>query len=153
MIEGIPQRLDGVPSASPQSERPQGDRPQGDRPYGDRPPRAEGDRGPRGPREGGGDRGGDRGGPRGGFGGGGGRDGERGGRRPRRFHRGKVCQFTAEQVNYIDYKDIEKLRGYIGDNGKILPRRVTGASARHQRMITMALKRARMMALLPFKAR
>lgn len=95
--------------------------------------RSEGsDRGERG-----GDRGGDRGGP--------------GGRRPRRFHRGKLCAFTIVDTNYIDYKDIEKLRAYIADNGKILPRRVTGASSRHQRMIALAIKRARHMSLIPHK--
>jgi small subunit ribosomal protein S18 len=113
-----------------------------------------------------GPRGGDRGGPRGGGGGdrdrgdrgdrgprGGGGGDRDGGRRPRRFHRGKVCQFTIEKINYIDYKDIERLRNYVSDTGKILPRRVTGTSARHQRMLTSALKRARYMALLPYKAR
>jgi len=104
-------------------------------------------RGPRGPRsEGRGDRDGGRGGDRDG-----GRGGDRG--RPRRFHRGKVCQFTIDKVQYIDYKDIERLRNYVSDTGKILPRRVTGTSARHQRMLTMALKRARYMAMLPYKAR
>ncbi len=78
--------------------------------------------------------------------------GPRGGRRPRR-HRGKVCQFTVEKINYIDYKDIDRLRNYISDSGKILPRRITGTSARHQRMLAVALKRARYMALLPFKVR
>jgi small subunit ribosomal protein S18 len=76
---------------------------------------------------------------------------ERGGRRPRRFHRGKVCQFCVEKAIYIDYKDLEHLRGYVTDSGKILPRRITGNCAHHQRMTTTALKRARMVALLPYK--
>jgi small subunit ribosomal protein S18 len=88
---------------------------------------------------------------RGGRGGGGGDD--RGGRRPRRFHRGKVCQFCVDKSIYIDYKDLERLRGYVTDSGKILPRRITGNCASHQRMTTTALKRARMVALLPYKAR
>jgi len=106
-----------------------------------------GDRG--GPR-GGGDRGGDRGGPRGG---GGDDRGDGGPRRPRRFHRGKVCQFCVDKAIYVDYKDLERLRMYVTDSGKILPRRITGACARHQRMINVALKRARNLALLPFKVR
>lgn len=86
-------------------------------------------------------------------GGGGDRDDRMGGRRPRRFHRGKVCQFCVDKAIYIDYKDLERLRGYVTDTGKILPRRITGNCASHQRMTTVALKRARMMALLPFKAK
>ena len=76
---------------------------------------------------------------------------DRGGRRPRRFHRGKVCQFCIDKAIYIDYKDLERLRNYVTDSGKILPRRITGNCASHQRMTTMALKRARMMALLPYR--
>jgi small subunit ribosomal protein S18 len=76
---------------------------------------------------------------------------DRGPRRPRRFHRGKVCQFCVDKAQYIDYKDLERLRNYVADGGKILPRRITGNCARHQRMTNVALKRARMMALLPFK--
>lgn len=76
---------------------------------------------------------------------------DRGPRRPRRFHRGKVCQFCVDKMHYIDYKDLERLRNYVADGGKILPRRITGNCATHQRMTNVALKRARMMALLPFK--
>lgn len=120
-----------------------------------------GDRGgdDRGPRGGGDDRGGYRGGSgddrggRGGYNRGGDRGGRGGGRPRRPMRRGKVCQFTIDGINYIDYKDIEKLREYLTDQGKIVPRRVTGTSARHQRMLTQAVKRARYMALLPFKAR
>ncbi|MCL5269016.1 MAG: 30S ribosomal protein S18 [bacterium] len=54
---------------------------------------------------------------------------------------------------YIDYKDLNRLRNYVTDSGKILPRRITGNCARHQRMTTVALKRARSMALLPYKVK
>lgn len=66
--------------------------------------------------------------------------------------RKKVCAFCAEKAKEIDYKDTETLKKYIGENGKILPRRVTGTCALHQRAITTAVKRARTVALLPFKA-
>ena len=69
----------------------------------------------------------------------------RGGRRRR-----KVCYFTANKIKTIDYKDAELLKRFISDRGKILPRRVTGTSARYQRELTVAIKRARHMALLPF---
>lgn len=71
----------------------------------------------------------------------------RGGRRP---HRGKISEYVLENANYIDYKDIARLRSYMGDSGKILPRRMTGNTARHQRMVAQAIKRARYMALLPY---
>lgn len=74
-----------------------------------------------------------------------------GGGRSRRFFRGKVCPFTVDKIHYIDYKDIELLRKYVTDTGKIVPRRVTGVSAKHQRILNQAIKRARYMALLPFK--
>lgn len=64
--------------------------------------------------------------------------------------RRKSCSFCADKVDKIDYKDIKKLRRYLTDRGKILPRRITGNCARHQRQLTQAIKRARMMALLPF---
>jgi small subunit ribosomal protein S18 len=71
--------------------------------------------------------------------------------RKRRFRqRAKVCRFTAEKIDYIDYKDINLLREYIPVNGKILPRRVTGTSPHFQRKLTRAIKRARYMALLPY---
>src|SRR5690349_2146805 len=60
----------------------------------------------------------------------------------RRFHRGKVCQFCVNKVKYIDYKDVELLRRYLTDRGKILPRRITGACASHQRMLTLSIKRS-----------
>src|ERR671935_1726437 len=108
----------------PQSDG--GDRPaaRGPRPsYGDRRP-SYGDR----------DRG-DRGGPG-------------GPRRPRR----RVCSFCVEEVQRIDYKDVGRIRRYISDRGKIDPRRKSGTCAKHQRMLTAALKRARHMALLPYTA-
>ncbi len=71
---------------------------------------------------------------------------------PRRFHRRKVCRFCVAKAEYIDYKDARRLRRYVSDRGKMLPRRVTGCCARHQRMLTTAIKRARNVALLPFKA-
>ena len=68
------------------------------------------------------------------------------GRRPRR----KVCSFCVDKVEAIDYKDVAKLRRYITERGKILPRRISGNCAKHQRQMTTAIKRARNVALLPF---
>ncbi|MDO4500753.1 MAG: 30S ribosomal protein S18 [Erysipelotrichaceae bacterium] len=62
----------------------------------------------------------------------------------------KVCYFTKNKITYIDYKDVELLKKFISANGKITPRRVTGTSAKYQRMLTTAIKRARQMALLPY---
>ena len=70
------------------------------------------------------------------------------GKRPRR----KVCEFCVNKIEYIDYKDIELLKKFISPNGKITPRRVTGTSAKYQRMLSTAIKRARQMALLPYIA-
>ena len=69
----------------------------------------------------------------------------RGGRRRR-----KVCFFCANHVDHPDYKDIDLVSRFVSDKGKILPRRVTGTCAKHQRALTIAIKRARIMALLPF---
>src|SRR6201993_4907694 len=69
-------------------------------------------------------------------------------RGPKRQHR-KVCAFCAEKIDYIDYKEISRLRRFVSDRGKILPRRVTGTCAKHQRPLTTALERARAIALLP----
>ena len=69
----------------------------------------------------------------------------------RRRHR-KVCSFCLEHIDNIDYKETSRLRRYLSDRAKILPRRMTGTCARHQRALTMALKRARHVALLPFTA-
>ena len=74
---------------------------------------------------------------------------ERGGR-PQRRGRKKVCSFCVDRVEHIDYKDVVKLRKYISERSKIIPRRVTGTCAKHQRELTIAIKRARHLALLPF---
>ena len=71
--------------------------------------------------------------------------------RPRsRKPKKKVCAFCVDKVDYIDYKDVAKLRRYVSDRAKILPRRITGTCAKHQRQLTVAIKRARHIALLPF---
>ena len=62
----------------------------------------------------------------------------------------KHCPFTAAGITHIDYKDIDLLQKFVTDRGKILPRRITGVSAKHQRLLTQSIKRARHMALLPF---
>jgi small subunit ribosomal protein S18 len=66
--------------------------------------------------------------------------------------RKRVCYFCKDNVNYIDYKHPESLRRYVSEKGKILPRRVTGCCAKHQRKLSTAIKRARAIALLPFTA-
>lgn len=77
--------------------------------------------------------------------------GPRGPRREfRNYNRRKVCAFCVDKVTEIDYKDIGRLRRYISDRGKIEPRRKTGTCAKHQRRLTTALKRARVLALLPY---
>ncbi len=70
------------------------------------------------------------------------------GRRPRK----RVCTFCIDKVESIDYKEGGKLRKYVTERGKILPRRISGNCAKHQRQLTVAIKRARHMALLPFTA-
>ena len=107
------------------------------------------------------------GGPRGGgnFGGGGGRGGARpgagggaGGRGGDKkqdgkryfFRRRKVCRFCADKIDYIDYKDVKVLISFVPERGKLLPRRMFGTCAEHQRKLTLAIKRARAIALLPF---
>jgi len=72
--------------------------------------------------------------------------------RKRRVGYRKVCYFTKNNIKYIDYKDVELLKRFISPNGKITPRRVTGTSAKYQRMLSTAIKRARQMALLPYVA-
>ncbi len=64
----------------------------------------------------------------------------------------KVCRFCAERIDYIDYKNVELLRPFILERGKIIPRRMTGTCSRHQRWLRRAIKRARNIALLPFAA-
>jgi small subunit ribosomal protein S18 len=66
------------------------------------------------------------------------------------FRRKKYCRFTAEKVTEIDYKDINMLKGYISETGKIVPSRITGTKARYQRQLATAIKRARFLALLPY---
>ncbi|MBO8155644.1 SSU ribosomal protein S18P [Melghiribacillus thermohalophilus] len=68
----------------------------------------------------------------------------------RRRKRKKVCYFTANNITHIDYKDVDLLKKFISERGKILPRRVTGTSSKYQRKLTKAIKRARQMALLPY---
>lgn len=114
--------------------------PVAERTVGDRPYRSEG-----APREGG-----YRSGPRSDS-----RGGDRGGdpNRPRRrFPRRKVCYFTLTKAEYVDYKDVRTLQRFVTERGKILPRRMTGTSAKFQRMVTAAIKRARHLALLPYVA-
>ena len=78
---------------------------------------------------------------------------ERSDRRPGgRKGRKKVCAFCVDKVESIDYKDVAKLRRFISERAKILPRRVTGTCARHQRELTVAIKRARHLALRPFSS-
>ncbi len=71
----------------------------------------------------------------------------------RRFVRKKVCRFCAEGIEEIDYKDVERLKHYLSERGKIMPRRMTGVCAKHQRQLARAIKRARILALLPFVVR
>lgn len=106
------------------------DGPRGDGPRGDGP-RGEGRPAGRGPRR------------EGGMSGGGGRGG---------FPRRRVCQFCADKMDLIDYKDVGRLRKFLSERGKIEPRRKTGTCAKHQRTLTTALKRARQVALLPYTA-
>lgn len=74
------------------------------------------------------------------------------GSRPMNRKRKKVCAFCVEKVDKIDYKDVAKLRRFTSERAKILPRRVTGTCAYHQRELTTAIKRARAIALLPYTA-
>ncbi|MDX1587953.1 MAG: 30S ribosomal protein S18 [Oleiphilaceae bacterium] len=66
------------------------------------------------------------------------------------FRRRKFCRFTAEGVKEIDYKDLDTLKGYVTETGKIVPSRITGTKARYQRQLSTAIKRARYLALLPY---
>ena len=75
---------------------------------------------------------------------------ERGDRPMRPRKRRKVCQFCVDKATHIDYKDTAKLRRYLSERSKILPRRTTGTCAMHQRQLTEAIKRARQIALLPY---
>lgn len=71
-------------------------------------------------------------------------------RRPNKKGRRKVCAFCVEKVERIDYKDVARLNKFTSDRAKILPRRVTGTCAKHQRELTIAIKRARQVALVPY---
>ena len=66
------------------------------------------------------------------------------------FRRRKFCRFTAEGIKEIDYKDVGLLKDFINENGKIIPARITGTKARYQRQLSLAIKRARFLALLPY---
>ncbi|MET0554897.1 MAG: 30S ribosomal protein S18 [Vicinamibacteria bacterium] len=103
------------------------------------------------------------GGGRGGMGGGGGRGGPGGGRggaagakggkdagKRYFFRRRKVCKFCADKIDYVDYKDVKLLSAFVPERGKVLPRRMFGTCAEHQRKLTLAIKRARNIALLAF---
>ena len=68
----------------------------------------------------------------------------------RYFRRRKFCKFTAEGTKEIDYKDIETLKAYVSEHGKIVPSRITGTKARYQRQLATAIKRARYLALIPY---
>ncbi len=86
---------------------------------------------------------------------GGGRDTKRdpkkkGEKREKRPMRKKKCKFCLDRVTYIDYKDERRVRRFMTDRGKITPRRITGTCAKHQRMLAMAVKRARLIALVPY---
>jgi len=66
------------------------------------------------------------------------------------FRRRKVCKFCADKIKYVDYKDVKLLQGFVPERAKILPSRISGTCARHQRILQRAIKRARHVALLPF---
>ena len=91
-----------------------------------------------------------------GGGGGRGRGGQRGGakqemgQRRSLFRRRKVCKFCADKIDYIDYKDVRMLTPFVPERGKILPRRISGVCAAHQRKLQTAIKRARQLALVPY---
>ena len=96
-------------------------------------------------------------GPGGGPGGGGddrrgGPGGQQGGKKKFFYRRKRVCKFCVEKIEYIDFKDVKTLQQFIPERGKILPRRISGTCALHQRKLQNAIKRARIAALLPFTA-
>jgi small subunit ribosomal protein S18 len=68
------------------------------------------------------------------------------------YHRRKVCRFCADHINSVDYKDLKALKPYVTERGKIVPRRISGNCAKHQRLLTKTILRARYMALLPYTA-
>ena len=81
---------------------------------------------------------------------GGSRGGEKGGPRRSMFRRRKVCKFCADKIDHIDYKDVKMLQPFIPERAKIIPRRISGVCAMHQRKLQIAIKRARYLALLPY---
>ena len=90
---------------------------------------------------------------RGGKGGKGGKGAKGRGRRDGKsalFKRRKFCRFTVEKIEWIDYKDVDLLKDFVGENGKIIPARITGTKTGYQRMLSEAVKRARFLALLPY---
>lgn len=92
------------------------------------------------------------GGPGGGPGGDRGAAGPQGGKKKFFYRRKRVCKFCVEKIEYIDFKDVKTLQQFIPERGKILPRRISGTCALHQRKLQNAIKRARIAALLPFTA-
>ena len=78
------------------------------------------------------------------------RNGRTGGRQSRPSRRRRVSRISAEKIDYIDYKDVKLLLAFIAENGKIMPRRLTGVTSQQQRKLTEAIKRARNIALLPY---
>jgi len=96
------------------------------------------------------------GGPRGGGRGGAGGKDARGDKKEQGkryfFRRRKVCKFCADKIDYVDYKDVKLISQFVPERGKILPRRMFGTCAEHQRKLTLAIQRARNIALLPFAA-
>ena len=100
----------------------------------------------------GGGGGGGRGGSKAGAGGAGGRGGNKEQGKRYFFRRRKVCRFCADKIDYIDYKDVKVLISFVPERGKLLPRRMFGTCAEHQRKLTLAIKRARAIALLPYAA-
>lgn len=75
---------------------------------------------------------------------------DQGNRKKRVFHRRKICRFCADSSMVINYKDVKSLRHFTTERGKIIPRRISGTCAKHQRSLTQAIKRARTIALLPY---
>ena len=82
----------------------------------------------------------------------GGPGGQQGGKKKFFYRRKRVCKFCVEKIEYIDFKDVKTLQQFIPERGKILPRRISGTCALHQRKLQNAIKRARIVALLPFTA-
>jgi small subunit ribosomal protein S18 len=80
------------------------------------------------------------------------REGGSGGGRKQYFRRRKVCKFCEEKIDVIDYKEVRLMEQFVSERGKILPRRLTGTCSPHQHLLTVAIKRARNIALLPFAA-